>query len=48
MLAYTIRYDTKMETSYDQMGNYPFDTVDAKIKLELSHFDVEDKEAKYK
>jgi hypothetical protein len=30
------------------MGKYPFDTMTAKLRLELSHFDVKDEETNYK
>ena len=44
MYSFTIRHDTTGETNYDQMASFPFDTTDAKVQLEISHFEIKNQE----
>lgn len=43
MLAITIRLDTKAELNFDGYRYYPFDTLQAKLQIELSHFEFASK-----
>lgn len=43
MLSFTIRFATKAIATCKDISKYPFDKVEAKIKFELTHFDIEDR-----